>query len=139
MSVCACVSVCLSGVCVCAHMCVLQDQLTTTSSNYERQLSTMSDHLCELNDKMMQQTEELELLRKNKVYTKLMSMQVHVYKFLKGATTRPAHARYHIALSDYTRLLSNRMREEYYQFTCVPGPACTCIIVNGESCAFIMI
>ena len=65
-------------------LCVLQDQLTTTSSNYERQLSTMSDHLCELNDKMMQQTEELELLRKNKVYTKLMSMQVHVYKFLKG-------------------------------------------------------
>ena len=39
----------------------------------------------------------------------------------KGATTWPAHARYHITLSNYTRLLSNRMREEYYQFTCVPG------------------
>ena len=39
----------------------------------------------------------------------------------KGATTWPAHARYHITLSDYTRLLSNRMRKEYYQFTCVPG------------------
>ncbi|CAI8046132.1 Protein phosphatase 1 regulatory subunit 21 [Geodia barretti] len=44
----------------------LQDQLATTSSSYEKQLSTMSDHLCELNDKMMRQSEELEVLRRNK-------------------------------------------------------------------------
>jgi protein phosphatase 1 regulatory subunit 21 len=44
----------------------LQDQLATTSSSYEKQLSTMSDHLCELNDKMMRQSEELEMLRRNK-------------------------------------------------------------------------
>ena len=44
----------------------LQDQLATTSSNYEKQLSTMSDHLCELNDKMLRQTEELELIKRNK-------------------------------------------------------------------------
>jgi len=36
----------------------------TTCSNYEKQLSTMSDHLCELNDKMMQKSEELEHFKK---------------------------------------------------------------------------
>ena len=36
----------------------------TTCSNYEKQLSTMSDHLCELNDKMLQKSEELDQLRK---------------------------------------------------------------------------
>ena len=53
----------------------------------------------------------------------LLGFGIGIGCFLKGATTRPAHghARYHITLSDYTRLLSNRMREEYYQFTCVPG------------------
>jgi protein phosphatase 1 regulatory subunit 21 len=44
----------------------LQDQLATTSSSYEKQLSTMSDHLCELNDRMMKQNEELEMTRRNK-------------------------------------------------------------------------
>ena len=38
----------------------------STSSNYEKQLSTMSDHLCELKDKMLKQTEELEMPRRNK-------------------------------------------------------------------------
>lgn len=42
----------------------LQDQLATTSSNYEKQLSTMSDHLCELNDKLIGQSDELDALRK---------------------------------------------------------------------------
>lgn len=39
--------------------------MSTLSSNYESQLSTMSDHLCELNDTLMKREEELELLRKN--------------------------------------------------------------------------
>lgn len=42
----------------------LQDQLTTTSSNYEKQLSTMSDHLCELNDRLMKQNDEIEDLKR---------------------------------------------------------------------------
>ena len=37
-----------------------QDQLATTASNYEHQLSTMSDHLCELNDRLLKQSDELE-------------------------------------------------------------------------------
>ena len=58
---------------------IVQDQLATTSSSYEKQLSTMSDHLCELNDKMMRQSEELEVLRRNKVhYTQPLSI-VHMY------------------------------------------------------------
>ena len=42
-----------------------QDQLATTSSNYEKQLSTMSDHLCELNEKLISQSDELEVLKKS--------------------------------------------------------------------------
>ena len=30
----------------------------------------MSDHLCELNDKLLKQSEEMEILRKSKVSTK---------------------------------------------------------------------
>lgn len=44
-----------------------QDQLGTTSSNYEKQLSAMSDHVCELNDKLVKQSEEMDSLRKAKV------------------------------------------------------------------------
>ena len=44
--------------------CSLQDQLSTTSSNYESQLSTMSDHLCEMRDRMLVQEEEMEVLRR---------------------------------------------------------------------------
>ena len=44
----------------------------TTSSNYEKQLSTMSDHLCELNDKLVKQSEELDVLKKSsKVHSAL--------------------------------------------------------------------
>lgn len=43
----------------------LQDQLATTSSSYEKQLSTMSDHLCELNDRLLKQSDELDVLRKS--------------------------------------------------------------------------
>ena len=46
---------------------LFKDQLTTTSSNYESQLSTMSDHLCELSDKLLKQEEEMEVLRRGKV------------------------------------------------------------------------
>ena len=42
----------------------LQDQLATTSTNYEKQLSTMSDHLCELNEKLLKQNEEIEDLKR---------------------------------------------------------------------------
>lgn len=44
---------------------MLQDQLGTTSSNYEKQLSTMSDHLCELNEKLINQSDQLEVLKKS--------------------------------------------------------------------------
>ena len=56
----------------CVYTCCcpsLQDQLATTSSSYEKQLSTMSDHLCELNDKLLRQTEELEFIKRNKACT----------------------------------------------------------------------
>ena len=43
----------------------LQDQLATTSSNYEKQLSTMSDHLCEMNDKLLKQNDEIEDLKRS--------------------------------------------------------------------------
>ena len=41
--------------------------MATTASNYKKQLSAMSDHLCEVNDKLLRQTDELEALRKAKV------------------------------------------------------------------------
>ena len=68
----------------CGVVCtiIVQDQLATTSSSYEKQLSTMSDHLCELNDKMMRQSEELEVLRRNKVhYTQPLSI-VHMCNYM---------------------------------------------------------
>lgn len=39
--------------------------MSTTSDNYEKQLSAMSDHLCEVNDKLLKQSEELEVLKKS--------------------------------------------------------------------------
>ena len=64
----------------CGVVCtIVQDQLATTSSSYEKQLSTMSDHLCELNDKMMRQSEELEMLRRNKVHHTQPLSIVHMY------------------------------------------------------------
>ncbi|CAH1263624.1 PPP1R21 [Branchiostoma lanceolatum] len=46
----------------------LQDELTTTTSNYESQLSMMSEHLCSMNDKLTQQRDEIDALKlSNKV------------------------------------------------------------------------
>eukprot|EP00731_Ephydatia_muelleri_P024275 Em0016g546a len=44
----------------------LKDELSITKENYDKQLSTMSDHVCELNDKLTKQSEELETLKKSK-------------------------------------------------------------------------
>ncbi|XP_035695312.1 protein phosphatase 1 regulatory subunit 21-like isoform X1 [Branchiostoma floridae] len=41
----------------------LQDELTTTTSNYESQLSMMSEHLCSMNDKLTQQRDEIDALK----------------------------------------------------------------------------
>ena len=41
--------------------------MTTLSSGYEGQLSAMSDHLCELRDKLAKSEEELENAKKGKV------------------------------------------------------------------------
>ena len=62
---------------VCKHtvmLYLLQDQLTTTSDSYEKQLSAMSDHLCELNDKILRQADELESSRRTKVCSLLISV-----------------------------------------------------------------
>lgn len=40
----------------------LKDELNTTSSNYESQLSLMSDHLASINEKMVSQKEEIDTL-----------------------------------------------------------------------------
>ena len=48
----------------------LKDQLATTSSNCERQLSIFSDHLCELNGKLLKESDEMEILCKSTVSTK---------------------------------------------------------------------
>lgn len=41
--------------------------MMTLSTSYESQLSTMSDHLCEIQDKLLKKDEELEILKKGKV------------------------------------------------------------------------
>ncbi|XP_067119865.1 protein phosphatase 1 regulatory subunit 21-like [Centruroides vittatus] len=41
----------------------LQDELKTRVTMYENQLSTMSDHLAELNEKITEQSEELEIMK----------------------------------------------------------------------------
>lgn len=41
----------------------LQEELTTTTHNYEQQLSTMSEHLADLNDKYTEQSEILQQLQ----------------------------------------------------------------------------
>ncbi|XP_023930519.1 protein phosphatase 1 regulatory subunit 21-like [Lingula anatina] len=38
----------------------LKDELQTTTKNYESQLSTMSDHLAAMNERLMQQQDEIE-------------------------------------------------------------------------------
>lgn len=50
----------------------LQDQLATTSTNYEKQLSTMSDHLCELNEKLLKQNEQIEELKRPSKVTRII-------------------------------------------------------------------
>ncbi|XP_019860937.1 PREDICTED: protein phosphatase 1 regulatory subunit 21-like [Amphimedon queenslandica] len=44
----------------------LQDQMTTLSSGYEGQLSAMSDHLCELRDKLAKTEEGFENPKKGR-------------------------------------------------------------------------
>ena len=39
--------------------------MSTLSSGYDSQLSTMSDHLCELRDDLLKKEEELEDYRRN--------------------------------------------------------------------------
>lgn len=41
----------------------LQDELATTKRSYEDQLSTMSDHLCSLNETLSKQREEIDTLK----------------------------------------------------------------------------
>ncbi|XP_068597271.1 protein phosphatase 1 regulatory subunit 21 [Brachionichthys hirsutus] len=41
----------------------LQDELTTTKRSYEDQLSTMSDHLCSMNETLSKQREEIDTLK----------------------------------------------------------------------------
>ncbi len=41
----------------------LREELQTTSWNYEGQLSLMSEHLAQLNDRLTRQTDEIEELR----------------------------------------------------------------------------
>ena len=41
----------------------IQDELSTTSKNYESQLSMMSDHLAGMNEKLTQQKDEIDELR----------------------------------------------------------------------------
>eukprot|EP00058_Branchiostoma_floridae_P011747 XP_002597235.1 hypothetical protein BRAFLDRAFT_276229 [Branchiostoma floridae] len=52
----------------------LQDELTTTTSNYESQLSMMSEHLCSMNDKLTQQRDEIDAL---KLSNKVRLIKVH--------------------------------------------------------------
>lgn len=40
----------------------LQEEVTTTTSNYETQLSTMSEHLAGMNEKLAQQRETIDQL-----------------------------------------------------------------------------
>lgn len=40
----------------------LQEELTTTTTNYESQLSSMSEHMANMNDKLAAQQEEIEQL-----------------------------------------------------------------------------
>lgn len=51
--------------------------MTTLSSGYEGQLSAMSDHLCELRDKLAKSEEELENAKKGKV--RLFCLFCYVY------------------------------------------------------------
>ncbi|XP_061815277.1 protein phosphatase 1 regulatory subunit 21 [Nerophis lumbriciformis] len=41
----------------------LQDELSTTKRSYENQLSTMSDHLCSMNETLSKQREEIDTLK----------------------------------------------------------------------------
>lgn len=52
----------------------LQEEVTTTASNYETQLSTMSEHLANMNERLAQQKEiidQLEYQVANKVQSLL--------------------------------------------------------------------
>ena len=44
----------------------------TMSSSYESQLSAMSDHLCEVQDKLTKKEEEMEFFKKGKVLTEIL-------------------------------------------------------------------
>ena len=40
-----------------------QDELQTTTKNYESQLSMMSEHLCSMNEKLTTQKDEIDALK----------------------------------------------------------------------------
>ena len=42
---------------------VIKEEARTTSVNYENQLSLMSEHLANMNDKLTKQTDEIERLK----------------------------------------------------------------------------
>jgi len=41
----------------------LKDELETTRKGYETQLSTLSEHLAQMNQKLTKQTDEIDMLR----------------------------------------------------------------------------
>lgn len=66
----------------------VQDELATTKRSYEDQLSTMSDHLCSLNETLSKQREEIDTLklgskvkdwRKKKLFIHTLVKSVHFF------------------------------------------------------------
>ncbi|CAG0916752.1 unnamed protein product [Notodromas monacha] len=54
------------------HKAQLREELDTTSKNYEDQLSLMSEHLAQLNDRLTRQTDEIEELRAEMSSSKIL-------------------------------------------------------------------
>lgn len=62
--------------------CLHQDESSTTSKNYENQLSMMSDHLAGMNEKLTQQKDEIDDLKTQLANTKASSTKVGLsFKF----------------------------------------------------------
>ena len=55
--------------------------MTTLSSGYEGQLSAMSDHLCELRDKLAKTEEGFENPKKGKVSLFIMTLFYYLFIF----------------------------------------------------------
>lgn len=58
----------------------LQEELTTTTSNYELQLSSLSEHMANMNDKLAAQQEEIEVL--NYQLAEKVLAPIHIFKTL---------------------------------------------------------